>query len=134
MDTFESEIFDDTVKPALSRHSKRAPKLAFNTNYCLKQVKSIAEHSAILLTFIKLPFVIKIFVLSVFEWSLKTGFIVFPFLVATGFYRTTEILDKTMIKSVTLALNFTESLGLRPTSGLLWVQTVCKGCQQLVNS
>ena len=25
-------------------------------------------------TFIKLPFVIKIFVLSIFEWSLKTGF------------------------------------------------------------
>ena len=27
-------------------------------------------------TFIKLPFVIKIFVLSVFEWLLKTGFTV----------------------------------------------------------
>ena len=45
------------------------------------QVKSIAEcslgeHSAILLTFIKLPFVIKIFVLSIFEWPLKTGFTV----------------------------------------------------------
>ena len=26
------------------------------------------EHSAILLTFIKLPFVIKMFVLSIFEW------------------------------------------------------------------
>ena len=35
------------------------------------------EHSAIiLLTFIKLPVVIKIFVLSVFEWPLKTGFTV----------------------------------------------------------
>ena len=31
------------------------------------------EHSAILLTFIKLPFVIKIFVLSIFEWPFKTG-------------------------------------------------------------
>ena len=31
------------------------------------------EHSAILLTFIKLPFVIKIFVLSIFERPLKTG-------------------------------------------------------------
>ena len=31
------------------------------------------EHSAILSTFIKLPFVIIIFVLSVFEWPLKTG-------------------------------------------------------------
>ena len=32
------------------------------------------EHSAILSTFIKLLFVIKIFVLSIFEWPLKTGF------------------------------------------------------------
>ena len=32
------------------------------------------EHSAILSTFTKLPFVIKIFVLSVFKWPLKTGF------------------------------------------------------------
>ena len=69
----------------LSGHSKRRPKLGFKTEYCLLQVKSIAEcspseyskgdHSAILLTFIKLPFVIKSFVLSIFEWPLKTGFI-----------------------------------------------------------
>ena len=38
------------------------------------QVKSIAEcSSAILSTFLKLPFDIKIFVLSIFEWPLKTG-------------------------------------------------------------
>ena len=35
------------------------------------------EHSAILLTFIKLPFVIKIFVLSIFEWPFYTGFTVY---------------------------------------------------------
>ena len=41
------------------------------------QVKSTAGgHSAILSTFMKLPFVIKIFVLSAFKWSLKTGFVV----------------------------------------------------------
>ena len=40
------------------------------------QVKSIAKHSAILSTYIQLPFVIKIFVL-LFEWALKTGFNVF---------------------------------------------------------
>ena len=34
------------------------------------------EHSAILSTCIKLPFVIKVFVLSIFEWTLKTGFAV----------------------------------------------------------
>ena len=32
------------------------------------------EHSAILPTFIKLPFVIKIFILSIFEWLFYTGF------------------------------------------------------------
>ena len=40
------------------------------------QVKSIAEcsqHSAILSTFIKIPFVIKIYVLFMFEWPLKTS-------------------------------------------------------------
>ena len=31
------------------------------------------EHSAILSTFIKLPLVIKIFVLSIFEWLFYTG-------------------------------------------------------------
>ena len=34
------------------------------------------EHSAILSTFIKLPSVNKIFVLSIFAWPLMTGFIV----------------------------------------------------------
>ena len=33
-------------------------------------------HSAILLTFIKLQFVIKIFVLSIFEWLFYTNFTV----------------------------------------------------------
>ena len=34
------------------------------------------ERSATLSTFIKLPFVIKILVLSIFEWPLETGFTV----------------------------------------------------------
>ena len=34
------------------------------------------SHSEILLTFIKLPFVIKVFVLSIFEWPFYTGFTV----------------------------------------------------------
>ena len=32
-----------TVKPVLSGHSKRRPKLVFKTDYRLMQVKSIAE-------------------------------------------------------------------------------------------
>ena len=38
------------------------------------------EHSAILLAFIKLPFVIKIFVLSIFEWPFYTVFTVNGFI------------------------------------------------------
>ena len=69
---------------------KEDQKLVFNTDNCLMkgeiiaecpllQVKCIAEcyigeHSAILTTFIKLPFSIKAIVLSIFKWSLKTGF------------------------------------------------------------
>ena len=34
----------------------------------------LSEHSAILSNFIKQPFVIKIFVLSIFEWPFYTGF------------------------------------------------------------
>ena len=34
------------------------------------------EHSAILVTFIKLPFVMKVFVFPIFEWLLTTGFTV----------------------------------------------------------
>ena len=41
--------------------------MVFKTNYRLMQVKSIFS------TFIKLSFVIKIFVLFTFEWPLKTG-------------------------------------------------------------
>ena len=43
------------------------------------------EHSAILSTFIKLPFVFKMFVLSIFKWPLKTGFTVI-----TMYWKTTE--------------------------------------------
>ena len=44
--------------------------IGFENQFHLMQVKSIAECS------IKLPFVIKIFVLSTFVWPLKTGFTV----------------------------------------------------------
>ena len=54
--------------------------MIFKTNYRLTQVKSITEcsreHSAILSTFIKLPFVIKTFVLSIFQCPFYTGFTV----------------------------------------------------------
>ena len=61
-----------TVKPVLSGHSKRRPKMVFKADYGLM-------HSAILSTFIRPPFVINIFVLSIFELPLKTGFTVFSY-------------------------------------------------------
>ena len=51
------------------------------------------EHSAILSTFIKLLFVIKIFVLSIFEWPFYTGF--------TVFYLVTALQGLVMTKDVT---------------------------------
>ena len=55
--------FITTVKPVSNGYFQKDRILVFKTNYRLMQVKS----SAILSTFIKLPFVLKIF-LSIFEW------------------------------------------------------------------
>ena len=79
-----------TVKPVLFKEAtqKRRSKIGFQERLslsagqkynieCRKDCRMLPlEHSAILSTFIKLPFVIKIFVLSIFEWLLKTGFTV----------------------------------------------------------
>ena len=67
-----------TVKPVLSGNSNRRPTIGFQDLLSLNADQKYCrmlqgEHSAILSTFIKLPFVIKIFVLSIFEWPLKTG-------------------------------------------------------------
>ena len=57
---------------------KKTKNWFFKTDYRLMQEKVLQnaprEHSAILSIFIKLPFVFKIYVLSFFEWRLKTGF------------------------------------------------------------
>ena len=69
-------------KICVKRLFSKRPKIGFQDQlslsagqlYC-RMLKG--EHSAILLTFIKRPFVIKIFVLSIFEWALYTGYTVF---------------------------------------------------------
>ena len=68
-------------KTCLKRPLKKEDqKLFFNTDYRLMQVTSISECSkrafCNTLTFIKLLFVFKTFVLSIFEWPLKTSFTV----------------------------------------------------------
>ena len=70
-----------TVKPVLSGHSKKK-KSGFQDRLSLNAGQKYCrilqgEHSAILSTFIKVPFVINILVLSIFEWPLKTGFTVY---------------------------------------------------------
>ena len=69
-------------KTCLKRPLKKNTKIGFQDRFHLMQVKSIAECSpwSILQYFgpslRPLPFANKIFVLSIFEWPLKTGFIV----------------------------------------------------------
>ena len=70
-----------TVKPCVKRPLAKRQKIGFqdqlSLNACQKYCRMLqGEHSAILSTFIKLPFVIKIFVVSIFEWPFYTGFTV----------------------------------------------------------
>ena len=59
--------------------SQKKPKIGLQDQLSLNAGQKYCrmlqgEHSAILSTFIKLRFVFKTFVLSIFEWPLKTGF------------------------------------------------------------
>ena len=66
-----------TVKPVINDHSQKDRKLVFKTKSLITGQKYCRmlqrEHSALLSICIKLPFAIKSFVLSSFQWSLKTG-------------------------------------------------------------
>ena len=68
-------------KICFKRPLKKKAKIGFQDRLSLNAGQKYCrmlqgEHSAILSPFIKLPFVIKICVLSTFEWPLKTGFII----------------------------------------------------------
>ena len=68
-------------KTCLMRPLKKKTKIVFQDRVSLNAGQKYCrmlqgEHSAILSTFVKLPFVIKIFVLPIFEYPLKTGFTV----------------------------------------------------------
>ena len=65
-------------KTCVKRPPSKIPQIGFQYQLLLNAGQKYCrmlqgEHSAILLTFIKLPFVIKIFVLSICEWSFYTG-------------------------------------------------------------
>ena len=66
------------VKWPLSKRRKIGFQDQLSLNAGQKYCRMLqGEHSAILLTFIKLPFVSKTFVLSIFEWQFQTGYIAF---------------------------------------------------------
>ena len=66
------------VKRPLSKRQKIGFQYHLSLNAGQKYCSMLqGEHSAILSTFIKLPVVIKIFVLSFFEWPFDTGFTVY---------------------------------------------------------
>ena len=78
---YKGSVSPYTVKSVLSGHPKRRPNIGFQDQLSLNAGQKYCrmlqwEHSAILSTFINLPFTIKTFVLSIFEWPLKTGFTV----------------------------------------------------------
>ena len=65
------------VKRTLSKILKSGFQDQLSLNAGQKYCRMPLEHSAILLTFIKLPVVIKIFVLSIFEWLFYAGFTIY---------------------------------------------------------
>ena len=72
----------NTVKFVLSGHSKRIPKIDYQDRLSLNAGQKVLqnaprEHSAILSTYIKPPFVFKNFVLSIFGRPFKTDFTVY---------------------------------------------------------
>ena len=68
-------------KTCVKRPLSKRPQIDFQDQLLLNAGQKYrrmlqGEHSAILWTFIKLPFIIKIFGLSIFEWLFYTGFTV----------------------------------------------------------
>ena len=98
-------------KPVLSGHSKRRQKIGFQDWLSLNAGQMYCrmlqwEHSALLSTFINRLHVIKIFVLSILEWLLKTGFTVYAQKPPTN--------DHTDLSNEARGRNFCLSLYLHP--------------------
>ena len=93
---------------------KQPPKIGFREQLPLNVGQIYCrmlqgEHSAILSTFIKLPFVIKIFVLSIFEWPFYTGFTV-----------STNALTLCMLYNLSLNYNFLKKFFQEHNQSVKW--------------
>ena len=64
-------------KTCVKRPVSKGPKIGFQDQLFLNTGQNLQNAPAILLAFIKLPFVIKIFVLFIFQWPFYTCFTVF---------------------------------------------------------
>ena len=74
-------VLNNYSKTCVKRPLSNGPIIGFRYQLSLNASQKFCrmlqgEHSAILLTFIKLPFVIKIVVLSIFDWPFYIGFTV----------------------------------------------------------
>ena len=81
VDFLKTSLFDNTIiycKTSVKLPLSKRPKIDFQDQFLLNAGQKYCRmlHSSILLAFIKLPFVIKTFVLSIFEWPFYTGFTV----------------------------------------------------------
>ena len=65
------------IKNCLKWPLKKKTQIGFQDRLSLNAGQ---KYCRMLSTFIKLPFVIKIFVLSIFKWPLKTGFTVYSYM------------------------------------------------------
>ena len=71
-------MFFHQSNTSVKRPLSKRPQIGFQDQLSLNAGQKYCrmhqeEHSAILVNFIKLQFVIKIFVLSIFEWPFYTG-------------------------------------------------------------
>ena len=83
------------------------------------------EHSAILLTFIKLPFVIKTFVLCILEWPFYTGFTV---------SRSQRLKFPDYLPSVPIDWFYQTLMKCRILWHFNWIFTVCRSIHLRVSS
>ena len=80
--SFKGKYSKTCVKRQLSKRQKNGFQDRLSLNAGQKNCRMLQrEHSAILSTFIKLPVVIKSFVLSIFDWLLYTAFTVLVYTV-----------------------------------------------------
>ena len=77
--TYQMEDKNENICEITTVTSEKDLRLTFQHDlflFVMRETLRLWEHSALLSTFIKLPFVFYIFILSIFEWPFYTGFTV----------------------------------------------------------